>query len=113
MKLGVKKGDKIASITFNKPEWNFLDMGIQQLGAIHIPIYPTISDNDNSYILTHAEVSYVFVAGKDLYDRVKRIVQEIPEIKAVYSFKKIDGVPSFDKLIELGKMHQNLPTCWF
>jgi long-chain acyl-CoA synthetase len=106
MKLGVKKGDKIASITFNRPEWNFLDMGIQQLGAIHLPIYPTISDNDYSYILKHAEVSYVFVAGQELYDRVKRIVQEIPEIKAVYSFRKIDGVPSFDELIELGKMHQ-------
>ena len=51
MKLGVKKGDKIASITTNRPEWNFLDMGVQQLGAIHIPIYPTISDKDYEYIL--------------------------------------------------------------
>ncbi|MDD5570575.1 MAG: AMP-binding protein, partial [Bacteroidales bacterium] len=64
LKLGVQKGDKIASITFNRPEWNFLDMGIQQTGAIHIPIYPTISDNDYQYILKHAEVKYIFVAGE-------------------------------------------------
>jgi len=106
MKLGVKKGDKIASITFNRPEWNFLDMGIQQLGAIHIPIYPTISDNDYSYILQHAEVRYVFVSGEELYKRLNRIVQKIPSIKEVYSFKKIEGVPSFEELIHLGSMHQ-------
>ncbi|HSV87293.1 MAG TPA: long-chain fatty acid--CoA ligase [Bacteroidales bacterium] len=106
MKLGVKKGEKVASITFNRPEWNFLDMGIQQLGAIHIPIYPTISDNDYDYILNHAEVSYVFVSGEDLYKRIKRIVEKIPSIKAVYTFRKIEGVPMFDELIEMGKRYQ-------
>ncbi|HNW98575.1 MAG TPA: AMP-binding protein [Bacteroidales bacterium] len=61
--LGIEKGDKIASITFNRPEWNFIDMGVQQIGAIHISIYPTISDKDYEYILKHAEVKYIFVAG--------------------------------------------------
>ena len=55
LKLGVQKGDKIATITLNRPEWNFLDMGILQTGAIHVPIYPTISESDYNYILKHAE----------------------------------------------------------
>ncbi|MDX9942372.1 MAG: long-chain fatty acid--CoA ligase [Bacteroidales bacterium] len=106
MKLGVKKGDKIASITTNRPEWNFLDMGVQQLGAIHIPIYPTISDKDYEYILEHAEVSYVFVAGEDLLRRIGHIVEKRPSIKGIYTFKHISKVPHLNELIELGKNNQ-------
>ncbi len=103
MKLGVEKGDKIASITFNRPEWNFLDMGVQQTGAIHIPIYPTISDTDYAYILKHAEVKYVVVAGEDIYRRIKKIVAGIPEIKDVYTFTDLSGENTLDELMELGK----------
>jgi long-chain acyl-CoA synthetase len=106
MKLGVKKGDKIASITPNRPEWNFLDMGIQQVGGVHIPIYPTISDSDYAYILEHAEVTYVFVAGEELLGRIKHIVESIPSIKGVYTFRQIADVPHLDELIELGKKNQ-------
>ena len=50
MQLGIKKGDKIATITPNRPEWNFLDMAILQLGAVHVPIYPAISESDYEHI---------------------------------------------------------------
>lgn len=103
MELGVKKGDKIASITFNRPEWNFLDMGVQQCGALHIPIYPTISDSDYAYILEHAEVKFVFVAGEEMYRRIKDIVPKIPSIQAVYTFRDLFGVQHLDELIRLGK----------
>jgi len=103
MKLGVKKGDNIASITFNRPEWNFLDMGIQQLGAIHIPIYPTISESDYLYILQHAEVSILFVSGEDLYRRIKAILPNITSLKHVYVFKKTGDLPTLDDLMEMGK----------
>ncbi len=103
MKLGVKKGDNIASITFNRPEWNFLDMGIQQIGAIHIPIYPTISDKDYAYILKHAEVKHVFVAGEEMYRRIKHIVPDIPSIEAIYTFRDLVGIQHLNELMELGK----------
>ena len=57
LELGIKKGDKIATIANNRPEWNFIDMGIMQAGAIHVPIYPTISEDDYRYILKHAEAA--------------------------------------------------------
>jgi len=102
MALGVQKGDKIASITFNRPEWNFLDIGIQQIGAIHIPIYPTISDKDYKYILQHAEVKYIFVAGEEMYRRIKHIIPEVQSIKAIYTFKNLHGIEHLNELIELG-----------
>ena len=78
--LGIKKGDKIATISNNRPEWNFIDMGIMQIGAIHVPIYPTISEDDYKYILKHAEVKYVFISGKDLLRKIEHILPEIENI---------------------------------
>ncbi|MCB2221408.1 MAG: long-chain fatty acid--CoA ligase [Bacteroidetes bacterium] len=102
LKLGVKPGEKIATITQNRPEWNFLDMGILQIGAVHVPIYPTISESDYKYILKHAEVTYVFVSGKDLLRKIEHILPEIPSLKGLYTFKHIDDVAHLDELIRLG-----------
>ena len=65
LSLGLKQGDKVALISGNRPEWNFLDIGLMQVGAIHVPIYPTISEEEYHYILNHAEVKFVFVAGDE------------------------------------------------
>ncbi|MFH0865260.1 MAG: long-chain fatty acid--CoA ligase [Bacteroidota bacterium] len=100
--LGIQKGDKIASITFNRPEWSFLDFGIQQTGAIHISIYPTISDNDYEYILKHAEVKYIFVAGIEMYRRISHIVANISSIKDIYTFKDLKDFSHLSQLMELG-----------
>ncbi|MCB0821806.1 MAG: long-chain fatty acid--CoA ligase [Bacteroidales bacterium] len=106
LKLGVKPGDKIATITQNRPEWNFLDMGILQTGAIHVPIYPTISESDYKYILKHAEVSFVFVSGEDLLRKIEHILPDIPSLKGLYTFKHIDTVDHLNDLVELGKENQ-------
>ena len=73
LKSGIKEGDKVATITQNRPEWNFIDMGILQIGAVHVPIYPTISESDYKYILDHAEVKIVFVAGKELLKKIEPV----------------------------------------
>jgi len=103
LKLGVQKGDNIATITQNRPEWNFLDTGILQIGAVHVPIYPTISESDYKYILKHAEVKIVFVAGKELLSKIEHILPEVPSIEGVYTFKKTEKVKHLQELIDLGK----------
>jgi long-chain acyl-CoA synthetase len=47
---GIKKNDKIAIISENRPEWNFVDMGAQQIGVVDVPMYPTISEDDYAFI---------------------------------------------------------------
>jgi long-chain acyl-CoA synthetase len=101
--LGIQPGDKIATITPNRPEWNFLDMGILQAGAVHLPIYPTISESDYRYILTHAEVKYVFIAGKDIYRKIEHVVPEIKSIQDVYSIDKMDELKQLEDFIQIGK----------
>lgn len=84
----------------------FLDMGILQTGAIHVPIYPTISESDYKYILKHAEVSFVFVSGEDLLRKIEHILPDIPSLKGLYTFKHIDTVDHLNDLVELGKENQ-------
>jgi len=106
--LGVKKGDKIATISNNRPEWNFIDMGIMQTGAVHVPIYPTISEEDYKYILNHAEVKYVFVSGKELLRKIAHILPEIDHIIDLYTISKIDAHKHLDELIEAGKKSKDV-----
>jgi long-chain acyl-CoA synthetase len=105
--LGYRKGDHIATITGNKAEWNIVDHGIAQCGMIHVPIYPTISSEEYSFILDHSEVKAVFVANKQIYSKVKAVASEIPAIKEIFSFDKTDGLRTIFDIIELGKKNMD------
>lgn len=101
--LGVQREDKIALIANNRPEWNFADMGIQMSGAVSIPIYPTISENDLKFILNDAQVKYVFVSSEELFQKIKKISAEVPSIKEIYTFNSVPGAKHFTDLVEFGK----------
>jgi len=108
LQLGIKKGDRIASISNNRPEWNFLDMAIHQIGAIHVSIYPTISEADYQYILNHADVKMVFVAGWELLRKIENVINSIPSLKDnVYTFRNLRDYKHLNELIELGIAHPN------
>ncbi|MAZ94170.1 MAG: long-chain fatty acid--CoA ligase [Bacteroidales bacterium] len=108
LKLGIKKGDKIATISNNRPEWNFVDMGIMQIGAVHVPIYPTISAEDYEYILKHAGIKYVFVSGNEIIRKIGHILKAVENINDVYSFTHVEGYKHFNEIIEFGKQNQDL-----
>ena len=109
LKLGIQKNDKIAVIsTTNRTEWNIMDIGILQLGAQNIPIYPTISAEDYEYVLNHSESIYCFVSDADVLEKVRK-VQANTKIKEVYSFNHIEGCKHYSELFELGKDESNQP----
>jgi long-chain acyl-CoA synthetase len=62
--LGLKKGDKVATITNNRPEWNFVDMGTAMAGVVHVPVYPNISKEEYEYILNHSESVFLITGDK-------------------------------------------------
>lgn len=107
LSLGVGKGDRIATISNNRPEWNFLDMGILQIGAIHVPIYPTISEADYKFILNHAEIKYVFISGKDILRKIEHILPEVPSLEGLYTFNPIEGHKNLEELIDLGRKNSD------
>jgi long-chain acyl-CoA synthetase len=103
LSMGIKKGDKIAIISNNRPEWNFTDFGISQIGAISVPIYPTISIEEYEYILGHAEPKIIFISDKSLYEKIKPVADQTPGVSAIYTFDKVTGVPHFSDILTLGQ----------
>lgn len=103
LRLGVQKNDKIAVIsTSNRTEWNIMDIGVLQVGAQNVPIYPTIGSEDYEYILNHSESSYCFVSDQGVYDKVAAIQANVPTLKDIYSFDVIPGCKNWKELLELG-----------
>lgn len=108
--LGVKPNDKVAIIsTNNRTEWNVMDIGIMQLGAQDVPIYPTISEDDYQYVLNHSESKFCFVSDQEVYDKVMAIKDQVPSLKGVYTFDDIKGAKSWNEVLELGKDESKQP----
>lgn len=106
MALGFNKGDRVATISNNRPEWNFLDMAMSQAGLINVPIYPTISIEDFKYILKHCEPALIFVSDKALYDKIFPIAKKISSVFEIYSFNQIENVKNWREIAEVGKQNE-------
>ena len=100
--LGYKSGDKIATITNNRPEWNFMEMGIAQAGMVHVPVHPTLSDDEFVYILNHSESKLVIVSDQGLYNRLENVRQELLFIEHLMSFNVINNVDNWSLITEAG-----------
>lgn len=103
LRLGVKPNDKIAVISMtNRTEWNIMDIGILQIGAQNVPIYPTISEEDYEYILNHSEARYCFVSCEEVLEKVLTISSNLQNLKEVYSFDELGNCKNWKELLELG-----------
>ena len=108
LNLGVKHGDKIAiASTTNRTEWNLLDIGLQQIGCISIPVYPTISESDYAYIFNDAEVKFAFVSDAELYEKISSIKDQVPSLVSVYTFDNVEGAPNLNEILDLGSDAEN------
>ena len=103
LELGLKKGDMVATVSNNRPEWNIMDMGLSQAGIIHIPIYPTISKEEYEFILNHSEPKLVIVSDKMLLSKIRPIVKNSKTIREIYTYDKIEKVKNWKEILESGK----------
>jgi len=103
MALGLKKFDKIITISNNRPEWNFADMAMSMTGIVHIPIYPTLTEDETRFIFEHSEASLVIVSDRPLYNKVKPIADSIDKIIDVYTFNEVENAKNWKEILELGK----------
>lgn len=93
--LGLGKDDKIAIISTNRPEWNFLDLGSQQIGLINVPMYPNIAEKDYEFIFKDAGIQYAFVEDTDILSRVQPLMGKVETLKDIYSLEQLDGIKHF------------------
>ncbi len=103
VRMGIQKNDKIAIISSNnRTEWHIMDVGILQIGAQNVPIYPTISENDYQYILNHCGANFCIVSDQEVLTKVNLIRQNVPLLKEVYSFNDIQGCKNWQEILDLG-----------
>jgi long-chain acyl-CoA synthetase len=108
LRLGVQKNDKIAVISAtNRTEWNVMDIGVLQVGAQNVPIYPTITEDDYEYILNHSEAKYCFVSDKEILRKLNSIKHNTKSLIEVYSFDEIEGCKNWKELLQLGENQDN------
>ncbi|MEM1339036.1 MAG: long-chain fatty acid--CoA ligase [Bacteroidota bacterium] len=108
LRMGVKPDDKIAIISMtNRTEWNIMDIGVLQIGAQTVPIYPTISEEDYEYVLNHSEAKYCFVSCDDVLKKVLAISGKTKKLKDVFSFDKLENCNHWSEVLEKGKDKSN------
>ena len=104
--LGVKKGENIGLISAGRPEWNYVDFGVQQTGAVLLPIYPTISEEDYQYILNDAEVRLLVVETPALYKKICNIREKLPKLENLCTIVPMEDVKSMDDIYEIGRRYK-------
>ncbi len=101
--LGIEKGERVALISTNRVEWNVMDIALQQIGAIVVPLYPTISSEDYKYIFNDAAMRYAFVGNSEILERLNAVKLEIPSLLTIFSFDQLPDATYYLDLIEAGK----------
>ncbi|TKG96077.1 long-chain fatty acid--CoA ligase [Puteibacter caeruleilacunae] len=101
MKLGYQKGDKIITVCNSRPEWNIFDMGMAQLGIIHVPLYPNLSVEEYEYLINHSEAKAVIIGNKVIYQRIKDALKKFPNLH-VFTIDEIEGQENYDDVMAVG-----------
>lgn len=109
LELGFKKGDKIMTVTNNRPQWNFVDMGMSMAGVVHVPVYTSMNAEEYAYIMKHSDARMVIVSDKKLHAIIAPEAKKIKAVKHVFTFDKIPGVSHWSEVLEKGK-HAVLKT---
>ncbi len=107
LKMGVSRGDgtpegtsKVGIVSLNRPEWIIADIATQQIGAALVPVYPTITPQETVFILNNAGVEVMFVGDKALYKKIDSIKDQVPTLKAIYTFSDVEGATNWQTLLK-------------
>ncbi|MGX1641930.1 AMP-dependent synthetase/ligase [Sphingobacterium sp. NPDC055431] len=102
---GIQKGDRIALMSGNRPEWNFIDFACNQLGVATVPLYPTLSNQDLIYILNDAGAKLLFVSNEELAKKADLALKENNQELEVFTFDDIQDRKNYLEVLGLGKQN--------
>lgn len=98
--MTVEGRDKVAILCKNRPEWLMLDLAVQQIGAILVPIYPTINVNELEFVLNDAQVKIAFVYDEDLFLKVLSLKDRVPSLREIYTFEHAPKAKHWKEVID-------------
>jgi len=97
--MTVEGRDKVAILCKNRPEWIMLDLAVQQIGAVLVPVYPTINVNELEFVLNDAQVKMVFVNDEELYLKVLSLKEKLTSLKEIYTFEHVANAKHWKEII--------------
>ena len=100
--LGVEPGDKVGIISGTRYEWNVMDIGIQQTGAIVVPFYPNISESDYRYIFNDSGIKICVIADSELNEKITNIKADTPALQHVFTMEKVAGAKHWSEIKKAG-----------
>jgi long-chain acyl-CoA synthetase len=102
VELGVSVGDRVALVSPNRVEWNVMDIAIQQVGAVVVPVYPNISEHDYVYIFNDAGIRHAFVGGEELAHKIQGVASQISSLEQIFTFDQLEDFPNYKELVSKG-----------
>ena len=103
LELGFKKGDKIMTVTNNRPQWNFVDMGMSMAGIVHVPVYTSMNAEEYNYIMKHSDAKMVIVSDQKLNEKIQPEAKKIKAVEHLFTFDTIEGAKHWSEVLEKGK----------
>ena len=103
--MGLKKGDTVAIFSHNRPEWAIVDLAVLKLGAIVVPIYPTLIPPNVKYILNDSAIRLIFLENAELYSVVAPLRAETSSVRAVIVFNS-QGIPPQQGVLDFQTLKQ-------
>jgi long-chain acyl-CoA synthetase len=105
LELGIKKGDMIITVSNNRPEWNFVDLGMSMIGVIHVPVFTSLNTDEYKYIINHCKAKMVIVSDRKLFKIINPALSETGRSILFYSFDDIEGIKNWKEIVENGKLN--------
>ena len=101
--LGFRKGDKIITVSANRPEWNFADMGMSMVGIVHVPVFTSLNPAEYEYILENSGAKMIIVSDNKLLKYLAPVINAPGFLPEVFTFDEIKGVRNWIEILEKGE----------
>ncbi len=103
LSMGLNPGDKVITVSNNRPEWNFIDMGLNLARLVHVPVYTTLSNDDYLHIFDHSDAKIIFIGGDALVKKLSPLVPKINREIEIITIDKADGFRWIGDLYNVGE----------
>lgn len=103
LEMGIVKGDRLALIIENSVDYVYYDQGLQQIGAVNVSIYPTLSEQEVKYILKDSGARAILVGNPFLLRKILKIANDCPKLQRI-----IPVFDEFEKYSSTLKLHASV-----
>ena len=105
---GLKRGEAVALISENRPEWNIIDMAVMQAGGVLLPLCKGLSAEEYTECLAKAGVRLLFLEDEELYTRFRLILPQIDSLEYLLSVEPVPTAVEMDRLLVEGRVNANV-----